>query len=86
MIAAVEKAESLARIAKEQGAPLSEFVLTLTKTEAFELLDHLGAGGMGWFANHRALLIDIALAKVHGTPFEVLDNFQLLGFNIEALH
>lgn len=84
MIAALAKAQSLARIAAEQGVRQSDFVLTLTPAEAFELLDWLGAGGLGWFQDHQKLVIDIALAKVNDDPWTVLENFTLHGFAIAS--
>jgi hypothetical protein len=84
VIAAIEKAQSLAAIARHSGVQPSEFVLTLTEAEAFELLDYLGAGAMGWFSDHHKLVIDIALAKATHDPWTVLDNFTVEGFVVAA--
>lgn len=80
---ALIKAESLAAFARHSGVPLSEFALSLTLGEGYELLDFLAAGGMGKVCNQTLLEADIAEAKVRGDPFVVLANFQLLGFDIQ---
>lgn len=85
MIRALEKAQSLARFAKEQGAPLTEYDLTLTLPEAFELLDYLGTGGMGWYQNHPQLIADIVQAKSTNDPWPVLANFEIEGFAIRSV-
>lgn len=84
-LAALQKAESLARFAKGQGAPLSEYVLTLTAAEAFELLDFIGSGGLGWFQDHVKLVTDIAVAKATNDPWTMLEYFELEGFAIRSV-
>lgn len=79
---ALQKAESLALFAKSQGSPLSDFALTLTLGEAYELLDFLAEGGLGRFLHHDRLVQDIADAKVDSNPWAVLTHFQLQGFEI----
>jgi hypothetical protein len=78
VIAALEKAQSLHRFAESQGSPLSSFILVLSDTEALELLD--------WFkAEHEASeLYDLDLEKAHktGDPWEMLPEFNLMGFAI----
>lgn len=78
MIAALEKAESLHRFAVEQGARLGSFALTLSDSEALEILD--------WFvAQHppsELLNEDMLIAHATANPWPVLANFQLMGFAI----
>lgn len=80
--AALSKAESLARFAKTQGTPLNTFALVITLGEAYELLDYLAAGGMGKLMYHERLVADILEAKSKGDPWQVLEHFQLKGFDI----
>jgi len=89
MIAAIEKAQSLKRFAITQGSPLQEFFLTLTESEAYELLDYLAAGGMGRYENHELLIADVQKAKRAKDPFPLLGWFTLEGLSIwpaSALH
>ncbi len=78
MIAALEKAESLQRFAKSQGAHLSTFVLVLSDDEALELLD--------WFVEQHEqndlLDLDVEDAKRRHNPWPVLEQFSLLGFSM----
>jgi hypothetical protein len=87
--AALSKAEALIRHAQYLGSPQSDFVLTLTLGEGYELLDYLAAGGMGRYANHALLERDIEEAKIAGDPWRVLEGWKLLGFelvNADSLH
>lgn len=89
MIAALVKAHSLAQFARNQGAPLETFFLTLTEPEAYELLDYLAAGGLGRYQHHDLLIVDVAKAKADRDPFPLLGHFQLQGLHIwpaSALH
>jgi hypothetical protein len=79
---AEQKADSLAAFARSQGAILSTFAVTITQQEAFELLDRLAAGAIGFFGNHELLVQDIEEAKRAGDPWRVLGHFQLNGFDI----
>jgi hypothetical protein len=81
---ALKKAESLALHAKQSGSPLSEFAVTVTLGEAYELLDYLLEQNP-----HPLLKQDVEEAKVRGNPYVVLENFQILGLAIvpvSALH
>lgn len=78
--AAIEKAESLYKFVMNSGQPLREFELSLTRPEAYELLDFLEAGGLGPPCD--LLRKDIELARQRGDPWEVLCNFQLQGLTI----
>lgn len=80
--AALEKANSLMRFVRDQGAPLQEFRLALTKGEAYEMLDYLAAGGMGYMARHDLLVADINQAKLAGDPFAIFEHFHILGFEV----
>jgi hypothetical protein len=80
--AAITKAESLANFVTSTGAPLKEFALALTKGEAYELLDYLAVGGLGFYANHAQLVREITEARAAGEPFLILKNFQLAGLDI----
>jgi hypothetical protein len=79
VIAAIEKATSLASFAKSQGAPLFTFALILSDSEGMELLD--------WFVSQQyepneLLDMDVALAKKNLDPWPVLQEFTLMGFSI----
>lgn len=89
MIAALEKAHSLAKFARASGARLDTFALTLTESEAYELLDYLAAGEMGKYENHERLIADVQKAKQAKDPFPMLEWFTLEGLSIwpkSALH
>lgn len=84
---AIRKAECLARFVTHSGAPQSEFVVSVTQEEAFELLDYLLECERT--GDDSVLRSDIATAIKHGNPWPVLENFNLLGFPItraEWLH
>lgn len=83
--AALTKAESLERHARYLGVQPSEFCVAVTLGEAYELLDHLARE----HPSNRALLDDIATAKVEADPWPVLANFRLQGLEIvraDTLH
>lgn len=77
--AAVEKAESLHKFAKSQGAQLSTFMLILSDAEALELLDWFQHEMCGYNAT---FMLDLEIAHRTGNPWEMLPNFQLMGFEI----
>jgi hypothetical protein len=86
---AIVKAESLLRHVKQVGAPQREFAISLTKGEAYELLDYIQDGQLGHVSNQQLLEADIAEAKERCDPFLVLRYWQLLGFELvpaESLH
>ena len=78
--AALLKAESLARYARDQGSPLWEFSLSITLGEAYELLDYLLEQYDNPLLRH-----DVAQAKVNCNPWPVLEHFQLLGLEITRM-
>lgn len=77
---ALDKAESLARFAREQGAHLSTFKLALTNEEALDLV--------AWFVEQQGpfpnevLIMDAQIAARTKNPWPVLENFNLLGLDI----
>jgi hypothetical protein len=86
---ALSKAESLAKFAQASGSPLNTFALTLTRGEAYELLDYMAEGGLGKCQFHDDLVRDIRQAKSDGDPWVILRNFQLQGLDIvcvDSLH
>lgn len=80
--AALEKANSLMRFVRDQGVPISEFRLALTKGEAYELLDYMAKGGLGFASRHDLLIADINEAKLAGNPFSIFEHFSILGFSV----
>jgi hypothetical protein len=76
---AVEKADALVAFAKRRGSPLKDFQVTITLEEAWELLDFMAAGGLGFFQNHHVLVTDVAAAKAAGDPWTILPHMQLCG-------
>lgn len=83
------KAQSLQRIAREMGAPLNEYLLTLSDEEAYELLDFMAAGGLGEFENQDLFLEDVRQAKREKNPMAVLEQFTIFGFKMistRAMH
>jgi hypothetical protein len=80
--AALCKAEALIRHASYLGCLPSEFKVTLSLGEGYELLDYLAAGGMGRYANHALLERDIEEAKIAGDPWRVLEGWTLLGLEL----
>ena len=76
--AALVKAESLYRYAKEQGTPLSTFALAIDAMEAFELLDYLQVQN----PENELLALDISDAKAKRDPWPVLGNFVLMGLSM----
>lgn len=89
VIAAIEKAQKLRNFAQHCGSPLREFQLSLTKGEAYELLDHMVATGYANTAHREQFNQDVLEAKAAGDPWMVLQHFNLMGLTIErkeALH
>jgi hypothetical protein len=81
LIAALEKADHLARLQKHDGVPATDFAVVLTVKEGFELID--------WFleqdehpANLEVLARDVAMARTTKDPNLVLQHFTLRGFPI----
>jgi hypothetical protein len=77
--AALAKAESLYQFAQSQGAPLKEFLVTVTDAEAAELLE--------WYAEQHEgqnELFDLDLAEARRTqnPWPILEHFNLKGLTI----
>jgi hypothetical protein len=86
---AVAKADSLAAFVRRRGAPLKDYAVTLTVEEAWELLDFIGSGGMGVYADQYRLIADIEAARSAGDPWSLLAYFQIAGMEIQhvrALH
>lgn len=83
--AALAKADSLAKFARASGSPLSTFALTLTRGEAYELLDYMAEGGLGKCQYHEQLVEDIRQAKADGDPWAILAHFQLQGLDIVSV-
>ena len=75
---ALEKAKSLYDYALGQGSQVSTFELAVSDTEAFELLD--------WFVEqnpgNELLEFDVSDAKRKGNPWEVMNNFVLMGLKV----
>jgi len=82
--AAHGKAQELYNFAQQQGAPLSEFVLLVSKEEAWELLDYLVTDPGSGYAGNESLLADIQKAREQDDPYWILENFQLSGLDIRA--
>lgn len=80
-ISAVLKAERLYAFAKSQGAKLDAFTLTISDSEAFELLDWF----IAQYGENTLLADDVDMAKLHKNPWEVISNFTLMGFPIEPI-
>jgi hypothetical protein len=81
MTAALAKARSLIAFAKDQGAPLETYELTISDAEAFELLDWF----VGQYGEDTLLGDDVALAKMAGDPWTVLCHFTLLGLRMAPI-
>lgn len=81
MTVALEKARSLIAFAKDQGAPLETFELTISDPEAFELLD--------WFiqqyGDNTLLADDVEMARMDKNPWPVLCHFTLLGLRMAPI-
>lgn len=88
MIAALERAYSLERHAKQSGAPRDLFMLLITKAEAWELLNYLRDNSKN--LDQMALHMDIEIAKRQDDPWLVLQHFDVCGFTPilreESLH
>lgn len=81
MTAALEKAKSLLKFASDQGAKQDTFELTLSETEAFELLDWF----IGQYGDNTLLADDVAMARIDKNPWDVLSNFTLLGLKMAPI-
>ena len=80
---AFERAKALHQHAKYCGAPLEEFVLELTDTEAFEALDWLANDPENApYINQELLAMDVAVAKASKTPWELMNSFQIMGLTV----
>ena len=78
---AFERAKSLMQHAQYVGAPLEEFVLELTDSEAFEALDWLATDPENArYINQDLLTLDVAAAKAQKNPWELMNSFQIMGF------
>lgn len=77
-MAALEKAKSLIEFAKSCGAKQDTFELTLSETEAFELLDWF----IGQYGDNTLLADDVEMAKMAKNPWPVISNFTLLGLRM----
>lgn len=75
--AALVKAQSLHRFAIDQGAPLNSFQLVLTEPEAMELVEWY-AGQYG--GTNEVFDLDVTLARRTHNPWNLLANFQCMGF------
>lgn len=82
--AALDRARALARHVKYLGVHPSEYAVTVSAAEGFELL--------GWYlwqidASCRDLYQrDLTEAQRSGSPFTMLDGFELFGLPIRALN
>lgn len=86
MPAAVERAQALVRHARYLGAPLNQFVVSLTKPEGYEVMEWLREDSQ---LNRTLLDEDIEHARELDDPWFVLRNFHLFGLEIvrrEDLH
>ncbi len=82
MIAAIAKAHSLIRHAGHLGVKPTQFAVVLSTAEAYELLDYMAAGGLGFYADHEQLVADVRVAKAQGNPWPILDDCCLIGIGI----
>lgn len=76
---AVERARSLHQFALNQGAELSTFILTLTESQAMELLE--------WYADqytgsNECFDLDVTIVRRTQDPWPVLANFKLWGLDM----
>ncbi len=78
MIAAIEKAQSLAKFASASGCPLSSFALVLSQPEAMELMEQLVKDN----PFNPLLHEDARIARAKADPFLVLQHFQCEGLDI----
>lgn len=83
--AALEKAETLYRFALRDGSPLFNWEVTLTTSEAEELLDWLPESGMIGPENLPLLQEDIAQARRAHDPWLVLKHFAFSGLKTRPL-
>lgn len=79
--AALEKAKSLLAFGKDQGAQLESFELTISDSEAFELLDWF----IDQYGDNTLLADDVAMARIDKNPWPVLCHFTLLGLRMAPL-
>jgi hypothetical protein len=77
--AAIERAKSLYRFALEQGTPPNTFVLTLTHSQATELLEWYATQYTG---SNECFDLDVMIARRTQDPWPVLANFRLYGFEM----
>jgi len=81
--AAVEIAKSLARHASYLGVDRSQFAVTISVDEAFELIDWLlSQAARDGNLNLAMLTVDADQARAMHDPWIVLNNFQLLGMSV----
>ena len=84
-VAAMQKAESLAKFARSTGAQLKTFALCLTDQEGLELVEWLLHENPG----NEVLAVDAEIARRTRNPWEILSHFVLLGLDIvpvQSLH
>jgi hypothetical protein len=81
--AALERAQALARHAAYLGVDRSQFAVTVTIQEAFQLIDWLiGTAKRDGNLNHSLLELDAEQARALGDPWIVLTNFELMGMPV----
>lgn len=79
---ALERAKALHQHARHCGAPLHEFVLELTASEAFEALDWMANDPSATHINQELLRFDLAAARAANNPWPIMDDFQINGFSV----
>lgn len=76
-----ERAESLYKHAQHCGAPLEQFVLELSDSECWQVLDEIAKDPQSNI-NHELLKMDIEEAKSKDNPWPVMNNFTIGGFQV----
>lgn len=79
---ALERAFAVLQHAKKLGGRLSQFTVSLTNQEGFELIDWFRAQADDGTANLALLDTDIALARSTDNPFLVLQHYELFGLKL----
>lgn len=79
---ALERALSVLRHARSLGGRITDYTVSVSIDEGFELIDWFRAQAEAISTDLSILDMDIAVARAKNDPFVVLQHYELLGLKI----